>query len=321
MAGKERFDHILGLVGSVFDAYSTVLFLRTEPSDFTVSGSFSLGDHVKTGSRITEGEGLVGWLIKTQEPLLVNNVDREEGKLGYYTRNGESLIKSFMGCPLRHGQGALCVDSKSPYAFSTKDQKLLHQFAQLVESLKINPCAADAGQLEQRYYQCLLTMHGLRDKHPRWTLFLRHFLDILSEYSGFSHCCLAARDEMGQGYFLEGWNTSLLVQSEDEKRKIPIASGQVGWVFRNHSPLLSGEHELADPGSPLFGKGIKTKKVVRSMCLPLVVHRKTRGVLILADQNAQTPPQQLKPFLFLIADQLALFLENLYLKNRLRRPG
>jgi GAF domain-containing protein len=55
------------------------------------------------------------------------------------------------------------------------------------------------------------------------------------------------------------------------------------------------------------------------ICLPLVVHKRTRGVLVLADENGRDIDGTLKRFAVTIADYLALFLENLYLKNRLQQ--
>jgi transcriptional regulator with GAF, ATPase, and Fis domain len=55
------------------------------------------------------------------------------------------------------------------------------------------------------------------------------------------------------------------------------------------------------------------------MCLPLIVHLRTRGVLVLADEENKIISNQLHEFVSLVSDQLAIFLENLYLKNKLRQ--
>jgi GAF domain-containing protein len=52
--------------------------------------------------------------------------------------------------------------------------------------------------------------------------------------------------------------------------------------------------------------------------LPLIVHKKTRGVLVLGDLHVVAINDELKIFVQMVAEYLALFLENLYLKNKLR---
>lgn len=318
MSEIDHFERILGLVCSVFDGYSSVLILPAEGADYEVSAYFSLGDSIQAGTRIGNGQRVLGWMMQNGKPVVINNFDREEGRPGYYSgRKHSAEIKSFMACPLSHAQGALCVDSTNPYAFSTKDQKLLHQFVQLVESFRKNQCQLDTERVEQSYYRCLQLIHGLREKNPRWSIFLKHLLEILSEYTNFSHCFMAARDERGQGYFLEGWNRPVLKKPEDEKRKLPIASGMVGWVFRNQAPLITNEGVPTGRGGSVFGNEVKTPDFMRVICLPLVVHKKTRGVLVLASEDNRPVTHELKRFLYIVSDQLALFLENLYLKNRL----
>ncbi len=314
---KENWLHrILGLICSVFDGYTAVLFLQREGKDDCVlASSFSLGNAVHPGTEIRPGTGLVGWIIKNHKPLLINNFDRDEGCLGYYPREKESKIKAFMGCPLPGESGVLCVDSKKTYSFSDNDQKILYQFAQLIEDVRRGFLHADHSLKVGTYYQYLGIIQELRQKVPRWRSFLEQLLQILNQSTGFAFCFMAVRDELGQGYFLEGLDPDALPRVNLEEHKFSIDSGLLGWVFKHSSPVFSGL-ENGPTDLPLFGKEISSVQFKAVICLPLVVHKKTRGILVLADTRALSLDEELKKYVQMVADYLGLFLENLYLKSR-----
>ncbi|MFP4167447.1 MAG: GAF domain-containing protein [Desulfonatronovibrionaceae bacterium] len=309
-------DRILGIVSSVFDAYSTVLVLRETQDEYVIANYFSLGDHISTDSRIRPGTGLAGWILRNQKPLLINNFDREVSCLGYYQPAGESKIKAFMGCPLSAGEGVLCVDSKKTYSFSDKDQKVLHQFVLLVETLRTGLCEIDATRRKETLFDCLRLILGLRSNFPRWDSYIKELLAVLIQYAGFSCSFIATRDETGSGFFLESQTNLELKSRIPRDYKFNINSGLVGWVFKNSTPVFSSEKKGVTK-MPLFGKEVHTPEFASLVCLPLVVCKKTRGVLVLADHEDVDCDRNLKSFLLMVADYLALFLENLYLRSRL----
>ena len=313
------FNRILGLVCSVFDAYSAVLFLPDSKGRFHLVSSFSLGDNILTNSCLQPGQGLVGWILKNNEPLLLNSFDRQGDSLGYYSPEAESKIKAFMGCPLSQGKGALCLDSKNTYSFSGKDQKILHQFVQLIEALRDDVYQQHFNEQEHNFYTCLKLIRALKSKTPKWSAFLDNLLKLLSEYTQFSFTFFASRDERGQGFYLEGWNRPLFVSPENHKQKFNISSGMIGWVFRNHTPISTADKDTSTEGTPVFDKRYKAPHFQSVICLPLVVRMKTRGVLVIADESKKPISKELKNFLLIVADQLALFLENLYLRNKVHQ--
>ncbi len=310
-------DRILGLVCSVFDGYSAVLFLKDKRDDYVLASSFSLGDSINPGTTIKPGAGLVGWIIRNQKPLLINKFDRNVGCLGYYPSEGESKIKAFMGVSLPGASGVLCIDSKKTYSFSDKDQKILHQFAQLIEDVRTGIGRADHSVQSIDYYRYLSLVLNLRVKFPRWRVFLEKLLDVLVQATGFRHCFMAARDELGHGYFVEGTGGDFLPQVDFSVHKFNIDAGLVGWVFKYGTPVFSGEQD-GPAGLHLFGKEFTQMNFKSVICLPLVVHRKTRGVLVLSDPDSIYINDETRVFVQMVGDYLALFLENLYLKSRIK---
>ncbi len=317
MRDKSYLERILGIVCSVFDAYSAVLFMPAKNGEeYYLAARFSLGDNINPDAVIKAGQGLVGWIARDGQPMLLNNFDQQRSVLGYYPPKKEASIKAFMGAPLPQGGGALCLDSKRSYSFSEKDQKILHLFAELVHDVHTRFIQAEESLGEYHYYQCLQLIQSLRTRYTRWPDFLRHLLAMLSEATGFEYCFLAARDERGRRYFLEGANQPIIPGSEQEVR-LDINAGLVGWVFKNNGAVYSDDMSSANV-SPLFGGNLKTPAFKSFMCLPLVVHKVPRGVLGFADPGHVVITERLKVFAHMVSVHLALFLENLYLKNRLR---
>lgn len=313
------FDRILGIVCSVFDAYSAVLIMPDNTGrGFAVAGSFSLGDHVNKEALFQPGKGLVGWILSNQAPMLVNDFDTRQYHLGYYSSNEESKIKAFMGVPLRNGVGTLCLDSKRQYSFSGKDQKILQLFADLVYEVQTSSCLAEERINLGKHYNCLQLVYGLRKRHKNWSRFLEQFLGLMAETSGFAYCSFASRDEAGNNYYIEDETQPV---SPQDAKAIPYGSGLVGWVFKNGKPVFMGGADSATQASPLYGKVGVASSFMSVMCLPLVIGRITRGVLIFASEQPREIPEELKVFCQMASEHLALFLENLYLRSRLHEAA
>jgi signal transduction protein with GAF and PtsI domain len=316
---QTSFTRILGILSSVLDAYSAVLFLKennSENSEHRLAAFFSLGDKIAPGTQVQPGKGLVGWIIRNGEPLLVPNFDQRQNHLGYYRDNEEQRIKAFMGCVLPDGRGALCVDSKRQYSFSDKDQKLLHLFAGLLAEL------SSSGELEEkqlsilRYHAALKTVYTLRREHSLWGEFLRQFLALMAATCGCSYAVFCVTGPSGETYQVEGENSPLLTKGKNSS-EFSLTSGVIGWVFRNDAPLFSGGPG-GIPEASLFGKAVSTPHFQSVMALPLIIQRKTRGVLCIAHDTPIPLTEELKEFAGMASEHLALFLENLYVKCRLR---
>jgi GAF domain-containing protein len=323
MEDPSFYDQLLAIVGNVFDAYSAVLFLP-EPGSETcrAAASFSLGDALNRDAAIAPGMGLVGWIIREGKPLLISNFDQRRGVLGYYRGGEEERIRAFMGFPVAATGGALCLDSRKTYTFGDKDMKILSQFAALAGSYLVRAREVETSLYEHRFYQCLRLISTLHKANPKWTAFRSGLLSLLSQTTGYRHCILTVRDESGRSYYLEGANESPFPGGRDVPQKFSVGQGLVGWVFKNQTPVYSGETD--DPGAarlPLFGLDVPAGEYKSVICLPIHFSKKTRGVLTLADPRSLPVTEELKAFVAMVAENLALFLENLHLRTRVGAPG
>jgi GAF domain-containing protein len=317
------YDRLLGILCSVLNAYSTVLFLPAGETGadgsrvYYAASGFSLGNSLDFSAEIREGMGLAGWILRHREPLLVANFDRRKNHLGYYAGNEEQHIKAFMGCALPDAEGALCVDSKRQYSFSEQDQKMLHLFADLVARLGKSIDDSLENRQILRCYAGLRAVYDLRKRHSRWAEFLRRYLELMSGLTGFSYALLCTRSPDGKSYSVEGENSDRLLRPGGQSPLFSMSSGVVGWVFRNGAPLHgSGTDGLSE--TPLLGRECGLPQFRTVSALPLVIQRRTRGVLCLAHETPLRIGGAMQDFIRMAADHMALFLENLFVKSRLR---
>ncbi len=315
-------NRILAILCSVLDAHSAVLFLPAEGVQEIspacgLAASFSLSSKLDYSTFVSDGQGLVGWILRNKEPLLVANFDQHKHRLGYYLDNEEQSIKAFMGCSLPFVRGALCIDSKRQYSFSEKDQKMLHLFADLIANLQTDSAKDEGNTLVARYYSALQAIYVLRRTHTRWTDFLSRFLELVTAMTDLTYCVFCTRDPGCDSYSVEGESSVLLRKADRPAPSYPMSNGIVGWVFRNSAPIVT-EGPNGSPDTPLVGRGTEVPQFQTVMALPLIIHGKTRAVLCLAHHSPVKISAATQDFVQMASEHLALFLENLYIKCRLR---
>ncbi len=311
-------NQLLALVCSVFDAYSATLYLPCDNGkEFKLVASFSLGDTNDFRKILLPGMGLAGWILRNDQPLVLANFDQHNSNLGYYSDDVDVNIKAFMGCPISAG-GVLCVDSKRQYSFSDKDNKVLQMFADIARQQSgLSGGTGLAGNIPE-YFVNLGIIQGLRFQHKRWPIFLQNFLNTVSQATKFEYCAFASIDSLGDSYNVEGESMPLLIQN-NQNVSIPLSNGIIGWILRDEGQAIFSEG-FSDSVSPaLYGK-IENFPTFRAViCMPVMVNKSVRGVLCLARSQPQEMDEALRSFVHQCVDNLALFLENLYLKSRLHQ--
>lgn len=330
MDDKAWLEQLLGIVTSVFDAYTAVLFIKDphhpdaveksagkgDGPDLVYAAGFSLGERLNNHARIKPGAGLIGWIAKKNEPLLINNFDPKKNRPGYYGAEEEFGVKAFMGRPLPKGRGVLCVDSKRTYSFSEKDQKILELFARFIDITADRIHDAAVGLSMARYTGGLKRLAELKANLTRWPEFLDQSLKLMAETAGFPFVFFLTLNEDGARYRLEGSHPPI-VKADEEERLFPISAGMVGWVFKNGAPLFTQGGELQSSRQPLFGRDVGLPDVKTALVVPLVFSQKTRGAVCLASDKSEPVSQGLTDFVRMAGEYFSLFLENLHLRAKL----
>lgn len=315
MNPESLYEYVLSLVCSVFDAYSAVLFLpEAEGERYYLAASFSLGKNIPSQVTALPGQGLVGTIIQSRQPLLAKDFDLSRVNLGYYDPDAEEHIKAFMGCPIPTG-GALCVDSKRQYYFSEKDFKILQLFAGLIARQQRFE-KDEVSENIPRYFAALGVIQDLHHRYKRWPAFLKNFLRTIADATQFDYCAFATLQENGDEYSLECESAPLLM-ANGQIWRIPIGRGLTGIVFQEANPVYAEQGGFA-PGVGLFGIMEDMPDFPAAICMPIMVNRTCRGVLCLAHSELKEPDESMHTFLRQAVDHLGLFLENLYLEGRLQ---
>ncbi len=318
MKNNHTHTQILSIICSVFDAYSATLFLPKEGGNgCELVAAFSLGDSIAWGAQSAPDKGLVGWIYRNKQPIVLPNFEQRHNKLGYYENDEESKIKAFMGCPISTG-GVLCVDSKRQYSFSDKDSKILQMFASLTSKIGTGLNAETLVGDIPNYFTQLGILQGLRFRYKRWPLFVKNFLHMLAGATHYDYCAFASMDTSGDSYTLESESVPLLLGAGQQLR-IPLSNGIAGWVLRDDGQAVFSEGlSNSVTSASLFGK-IQDMPIFQAViCVPILVNRSASGVLCLAHSQPREMDEALRSFVYQCVEHLSLFLENLYLKSRLR---
>ncbi|MDR2727437.1 MAG: GAF domain-containing protein [Deltaproteobacteria bacterium] len=304
---------LLDAIRRVFGAHAAVLFMPDETGRFTALAADCPDNTVKTGSPVEPGKGLVGWILRNRQPLIVNNFDQRNSHLGYYESPEEGRITAFMGCPLDNG-GALCVDTAvQPRAFTEDHMEGLIALSALFTLPA--PAAVDI-EAVRRYFTRLERIQELRAQHAQWKTYLPAFLALVAEATRFDHVAFAARPDNSETYTIEAESAPLLL-TDGASPQLPIAGGVAGWVFRNDVPVHT-EGLNNTPAAALYGK-VKGVPDFRSVvCLPVAVNRATTAALCLGGLDPRPIPQAMRSFIRMATDELVQFLEALYLRHRVR---
>ena len=125
---------IVEVARAIFGAKASSIFLLDEPSDELVfeavagEGAASL-----VGRRFPSSTGIAGWVLVTQQPLVVENV-ADDPRFGREAAESTGFVpRALMAVPLLHDERALGVlevlDRREDAPFTLAEMEVLTQFA------------------------------------------------------------------------------------------------------------------------------------------------------------------------------------------------
>jgi PAS domain S-box-containing protein len=119
----ERAVSLLGVTGGELAIY------EADAEELVIVASHNIGSD-STGTRMKVGEGAMGWVAQTREPLIIPNYQEWEGRSGKYEA---TTARGVMVVPLLIGQrlvGTLAsVHTEADRTFGPEDLRLLNLFA------------------------------------------------------------------------------------------------------------------------------------------------------------------------------------------------
>jgi PAS domain S-box-containing protein len=146
----ERAVKLLGVTGGELAIYDE------DSEELVVVASHNIGKD-STGVRLKIGEGVMGTVAKTHEPIIIRDYDTWSGKLGAYS---DLRIWSVMGAPLLIGNrlvGAIAtVDSDPTREFGPADLRRLNLFAPHAASASQNARLYTEAQRQKQYFEAVV---------------------------------------------------------------------------------------------------------------------------------------------------------------------
>ncbi|MED5578970.1 MAG: GAF domain-containing protein [Nitrospinota bacterium] len=275
---KRDLFSLLSLASNATEAYTACLFLENRRKDkFQLVSVHSLSPHIIVDASIETGQGFLGWVLENNEPLSVNQFDKDTITLGYYSRHEN--IKSFMATPLmsKKTRGALAIDSKKSWVFTNKTQKIItgfaQQFAYIVEEALLS---AEKEKKMIDLFSFSDYLNTLRICRTEEQLF-ENICRVPREIIPSDSCFLVLVDgEAGRPYLANAFGFDELFLGKIKIHPYRSISGHV--MKKNESLRLTdirgakGNQALFDPDEP----SLDARSVI---AIPLCDNDKTFGVL------------------------------------------
>jgi len=136
--GQARLDHIVELVGSSMESEVCSIYLRRDRQTLELCATEGLNKSAVHQTRMRIGEGLVGKVAKTAQPVNAPDAPQTKG-FRYMPETGEELYKSFLGVPVqRMGEvlGVLVVQNKDTRNYTDDEIYALEVVAMVLAEMK-----------------------------------------------------------------------------------------------------------------------------------------------------------------------------------------
>lgn len=136
--GQARLDHIVEIVSSSMDSEVCSIYLRRDRLTLELCATQGLNKAAVHQTRMRIGEGLVGRVAKTAQPVNAENATQTKG-FRYMPETGEEFFNSFAGIPIqRMGEvlGVLVVQDRKARKYSDDDVYALEVVAMVIAEMK-----------------------------------------------------------------------------------------------------------------------------------------------------------------------------------------
>lgn len=231
---EKKINSFIELISNIMEAYTVILFLADEKnkSVLHLSSYCSLSRSLKNKCTIVSGEGIVGWVLKENKPVLASHFDKRDATTLKFYKKDEN-IKSLLTIPLPEKYGVLYVDSKKSYIFTEEKEKILMQMSNVLFSV----LKSEKEIKEKKLLEFLLTLslnaNELLSSNVNKNIFVEDFLNFFCDRLYLNSVIFVIEDEAVY------WCSILKKKSNFEKIKYDFFDkyGFAGWVLKNKKEL------------------------------------------------------------------------------------
>ncbi len=294
----ERAVPLLGVTGgelAVFDEAA---------GDLLVVASLNLGED-STGKRMALGEGAMGRVAETHEPIIIPNYQNWVGRSDQY---GQSVVQAVMVAPLLIEDrlvGAIASVHTDPgHEFGEADLRLLNLFASQA-AIAIENARLYTGELKRTEEQRALldTLRALSGELEVGRV-LQAVLERAVRLLGVTGGELAICDE-DAGDMVVAASHNMTVDSIDTRMN--IGEGAMGHVAQTHEPLIIPHYQEWSGRSMKYADD----QVQTVLAAPLQIGERLVGVIAIVDSDpARLFGEEELRLIELFAPQAAIAIEN-----------
>ncbi len=307
MSAPDNLNSLIELASNVADSFSAVLYVA-DPAKKTLKlrASISLSSDLDTESSFPFGKGAIGRVAQTMEPILLEKIGDAPELLIPYKEPVE--IRGFLAMPVGRTElfGVLALDTKEPFGFNAKLEKIMSGFAdQMALRLNYEKEVLAGGEEEVfPYNDAVHFINALSGSQSPATIAdrLTHLPKTLLEYDAAAAVLFDKPGAPGRAVSHRGWEGPV---SEYE---IHMGRGAAGSCAKNQTPLLIEN----PPGrkSVLFAEHEKLGAFPSRLVVPAVRDGRLFAVLAYASKSRQGMTQRSLSRASLIAALAASVLES-----------
>ncbi|MDE7469426.1 MAG: GAF domain-containing protein [Desulfovibrionaceae bacterium] len=320
---KDYSTILLNIIATALDAHCVVLFApkdtqgSSEQQEYVLTNGIAYSGELKHEAVLTERDSLLGLVLRRREPLVIKNYDfnRNKQRLVYYKEGSGTTVKSFVSLKTPRGI-ILCIDSERQYTFGEQELKIIHLFADLLDSMELQDSYKTQSEELSSYCKALRLLYELRKKFLRWDIFLRELLQLLVTTTKYDYAVFVVKDTSDTQYFIEG-ESEVLFLKNNTVEYYPIHSGAISWVFRNNAVLMVEGNDVTQ-SPPLFGKDFDNGFFPSFLAAPVEMEGEVRGALCFLHNTNKTVSEGLKDFITVVTDYLGMYLTIMEVKAQQR---
>ena len=137
MAPQERLDRIARLIADNMVAEVSSLYILRADDVLELYATHGLNKSAVHSASLRLGQGLVGSVAKTAEPLNIQN-PASDPRFAYLPETGEDIYNSFLGVPVRRAGrmiGVLTVQNRVPRRYDNEEMEALQTVAMVIAEI------------------------------------------------------------------------------------------------------------------------------------------------------------------------------------------
>ena len=151
VSAQERLDKIVVLIAANMVAEVCSIYLRRAGKSFELFATEGLNRDAVHRTRLREGEGLVGLVAETAEPVNLSDAPGHP-RFAYRPETGEDPFRSFLGVPIvRGGQvyGVLTVQNRAARQYDEEEVEALQTVAMVLAEVVAHGTLFDIAELDE----------------------------------------------------------------------------------------------------------------------------------------------------------------------------